>query len=252
MILVTLILALELVQQTSASNDTRSQEIVQELEQAVTDAQELQESLRRNQERLDQLRERLSQGATRLNEAAGIDMNVLQAEVADQEQKSENLEQELAELQIQRREADRQTQETERLRQEVADETETIENVLEEIQRKRQSLDELKESKRVIYNRTPGERKTAWLVEITAARMTAAKAGVTAPPQTFPSVAAFAAWLAERNADTEYFVLLVKPSGITNYAVARKVLQQNGFGVGYDVLPKDQQAIDPVKGAGVE
>jgi len=252
MILVTLILALELIQYKETSQDQRTRELVHSLQDAVADAQQWQEAVLRNQARMKELQDSLSRGATRLSELAGIDLRRLRDEVADLEQQNENLDRELTDLERQSREAERQEEETKRLQEELAEGEPALEQLIEEIQQKRESLEELKKSKRVIYNRSPGDEKTPWLVEITDAELIAAEAGMSGRPQTFSEVPAFAVWLAQRDPNAEYFVLLVKPEGIAKYAAARQVLRRGGFDMGYDLLAADQEAIDPEKGAAVE
>lgn len=84
MILVTLILALELLQQMEASPSQRTKEVVQDIDSTVTSVTELDAAVARNQARIADLQDRLTQGAGRIGDVAGFDQRAVQQENAEQ------------------------------------------------------------------------------------------------------------------------------------------------------------------------
>jgi hypothetical protein len=125
-----------------------------------------------------------------------------------------------------------------------------LQRMLDEIAQRREDLENLEN--RVIFNPTEGDNKTPWLVEVTAAGITVAKTGVSAPPTKLASIEAFRTWAKQRDKTRDYFVLLVKPDGIESFQGLQARIQQMGFDIGYDLLEADKVAIDPERGAAAQ
>ncbi|MCA9124125.1 MAG: hypothetical protein H6822_30330 [Planctomycetaceae bacterium] len=251
MILVTLILALELVQQMESSPSQRTKEVVQDINAAVTSVTELDAAVARNQARIAELQDRLTQGASRIGDVAGFDQRAVQQDVSDMEQMDDRLAKELQELAAQVEQTTHQQKKLNEERDQKVD-PEAVQKKLDDLKKKKEDLEKLKSSNRIIFNPTEGDAKVPWLVEITGTSISVAKTGVTAPPTIHATGAAFAAWAQQLDKSRDYFVLLVKPDGIENYELVRASITRMGFDVGFDLLNSDQNAIDPEKGAAAE
>ena len=127
---------------------------------------------------------------------------------------------------------------------------ESIEQLVQEQREIAQQIEAMRQANRVIFNRPEGAAKSPWLVELNSDRILTAEMGANRTPQAFASAAEFLAWVASQNNGAIYFVILVKPDSIENFASLRQELQDRQFEVGYDLLRADQTAIDPNTGAG--
>jgi hypothetical protein len=84
----------------------------------------------------------------------------------------------------------------------------------------------------------------------------AAPLGQATPPTVFKGnasarLAAFRAWARTRDRRGEYFVLLVKPSGIDAFDELHEALGKLGFDLGFDIVDAAQTVIDDQTGAGI-
>jgi hypothetical protein len=251
MILVTLILALELLQQMETSPAQRTKEVVQDIDSTVTSVAELDAAVARNEARIADLQDRLTQGAGRIGDVAGFDQRAVQQDVSDMQQMDDRLAKELQELAKQVEQTTQQQKKLNEEREEKVD-PEAVQKKLDDVNKKKEDLEKLKSSNRIIFNPTAGDAKVPWLVEITGEAITVAKTGVSAPPTKHATGAAFTAWAQQLDKNRDYFVLLIKPDGIANYELVRASIKQMGFDVGFDLLNSDQNAIDPEKGAAAE
>jgi len=242
MILVTLILAVELIQRVQQSPSGRTQQIVADMQQTVEMVDQLES-------RIAELQDQLEQGASRIGEVAGFDPRGVEADVSNMEQINSEMSAEMDQLAAELANVLQDREDIEQQAEQHADDPQRIREMLEEIQRKKQELERLRSENIVIFNPTEGDAKTPWLVEITADKVIAAKAGENAAPTQWADVEQFAAWAHGRDNTAEYFVLLVKPGGVETFSKARAYLKQLRFDVGYDLLTADQTAIDPEKGA---
>ncbi len=242
MVLITLLLCLELVQR-KFSPPRRTAELSQRLESAVA----------ANESEIRQLRERLAEGRARLMQVAGLDSESAARKVA-------NLERQAAELRGDWKQASRERDAAERRQQSARQQEaqvgakleQTLKEARQETARKKNALEKLRRSNRLVFNPRPNASKRPWLAEVTARGVSAAAWGKSAPPQVFPSASELSRFLASRNPATEYFVLFVKPDGVEHYERARRVLEDAGFDVGLDLLNADQTVVDPATGAAVE
>jgi len=240
MILVTLILALELIQRKESSPPVHTEEIAQNLQSTVTEMQN----------RIEELKRKSAESNKRIDELAPLDKRAIQRDLADSEEANQRLDGQVEELERRKREAEQRMQEAERLLESQSVDPDALEKLQAEVRKKEEDLEELKSSDRIIYNRAPGDSKTPWLVEVSGDGFSVAEVGKSAPPKIFRTVGALGDWLAQRNSGSEYFVLFAKPDGIANFHAGQQMLQQKGFDVGYDLLGEEQKVIDPETGAG--
>lgn len=110
-------------------------------------------------------------------------------------------------------------------------------------------IKELKSNNRLVYNFRNSSR-AAWLVEISGTRILAAKVSTKDSPKSFRSAYEFNRFTAGLQSSEQYFVLVVKPSGIANYRTIKPYLMQEQADIGTELVSEDQVVVDPVKGAG--
>ena len=241
MILVTLLLGVELVQRTVNSPPVKTADITARLT-AAADATEGEIKA------IEQELQGRQQGVLAV---AGLNSEALQRDLDDLEELTHQFQQELSESEKQKLESEQRRLEAgeEQTRRKDDRSLEQVKNALASAQ---SELEKLKQSNRVIFNPADGTSKRAWLVEISDKGFVVAEMGKAEPPQTFADYAAFQSWAAGRNAASEYFVLLVKPTGVKDFYAAFQRLQQLSFEVGIDLLTASQSAIDAQTGAGVK
>jgi len=240
MILITLVLALELLTRTMHTPAQQTVTVIDQLEDAVT----------QNLQAIEELETQQQQGSSDVADLVKYSPEDLQRRIRDVQRINEAEQQELAELQQQESEVTQQERDITSQQQKRASDPQTIDQLNRQLQEKKEKLKKIKQSNRVVYNPVEGSNKTPWLVEITGQGFSVAQIGKTGRPQTFGGVGQFTNWLGGRNPGREYFVLLIKPDGIESYRQAQAVLDSSGFEVGFDVLSEDQNAIDPETGAG--
>ena len=115
------------------------------------------------------------------------------------------------------------------------------------------SLDELERGTRVIYNAHDSSAKTCWLVELTNVKtIHAAELGKTQKPLSFGSIADLQSWMIQRHRSGAVFLILLKPDAAELLEPLTEKLRAARVVFGFDLLPRDQSAIDPVFGAATQ
>lgn len=246
MILVTLMLTIELLYRKEHSPAAKTAQIAQRLQQAV-------ESHRREAERLDreveELRRELARAQTEILHLAAFDPQRVVSQTAELRELTAALEARLGEVRAEQAAAELRRQAAAQEQARRADDSKTLQQLLTDIRESEQQLERLKQSNRVIYNAANGAAKRPWLIELSAREMLVAPAGASARAERFADLAAFRQWLDRRDAGSEYFVLLVKPTGIERFTPALETLRQLQFDTGFDLLLENQTAVDPHFGA---
>ena len=223
----------------------QSRATVEAIESALESVSELETIASQNKARIEKLRSVIAQGSADMSEVSGFDLRGVEQDVSDMRQIDSRLAAELQQIEQQMQEAAEKRENAEREAQGI--DPEDLERMLQAIEVKKQQLQDMQN--RIIFNPSQGDSKTPWLVEVSADGFVVAEAGVTAAPTTLATATEFRQWARQRNKNSEYFVLLVKPDGIENFQQSQPALQQSGFDIGYDLLQADQIAIDPVIGA---
>lgn len=128
--------------------------------------------------------------------------------------------------------------------------TEEIARLIAETKRQRETLKDIQDGKRVVYNKYVGSAETCWIIEVTSdSDFKAAPIGKKQAPIDFASINQVLSWTRDRHREGAEFLVLLKP-GATN-AIDRipGTLREEGIMHGYDLLGQDQTALDPVTGA---
>ncbi len=249
MILITLILALEVIQKRDGSPDNRTRQITAELQAAVQQAVTIQATVAATQAEINKTRVDLSASETNLLATVKVDQQQVSRKLQDLADLNKLLAVELAASNRQVQAAADASQAIEQEKISRASDAVTLETINKTVQEKLTELKKLREANRVIFNLTQSGPKTPWLVELGADKILAAETGKRGPAQNFATPAAFVTWARKRNRASEYFVLLVKPATIAQFEVVRLALEKANFEVGFDLLKADQTAIDPQLGA---
>ncbi|MGH7192085.1 MAG: hypothetical protein ACREJM_00960, partial [Candidatus Saccharimonadales bacterium] len=247
MILVTLLMALELSQRVLQSPKVQTMVVSHDLKQAIAAAEAaaaaLQTQLAARDERLQQL--------------AGLDERRLRADTQDVERQISQLDSETATLAARAERAEKRKQQLAADSQARQSDVARAAQLTERIAQVEAQLAKLKSSNRVLYNPAQGSSKSAWLVELTDSELRAAPLGKAQPPTVFSGatpaarLAAFKKWSEARDRGAEYFVLVIKPSGVLLFEQLYEVLLDSGFDLGFDVVDSSQMVLDPTTGAGV-
>lgn len=242
MILVTLMLGLELIQRTVNAPPQKTAEITTAMETAVENVVE----------EIEDLKQQLAATQQDVMELAGIDPEDLIRELKELEVVNRRLKEDVTESERQSTEADRRKKEAEAEKARRKNDPRTLEEMTRETRRIEEELRKLKQSNRVIFNPAAGSAKQPWLVELSDRGFTVAEVGKVQPPSKFADLNAFHSWASKRDATNEYFVLLIKPTGVDSFPQITALLQQLKFDLGYDLLTANQIAIDPETGAGIK
>jgi multidrug resistance efflux pump len=239
MVLITLVLALELLQRKESAPAAKTAQVTDDIRKTIDE----------NKLAIQQLKLQLEQSMRLVEEFASIDITRVNVELTDLKQRNESLRREIAKLESEQQDAKERLEEARSKKQDRSSDPKTLEDLLRQLEEAAKQLARLKKSNRVIFNPSEGQSKSPWLVEIADNGLKVAKIGVSAAPATFDTVDQFKTWAAARRPSAEYFVLLVKPSGIDSFANVRTVLKDMSFDLGYDLLTEDQNAIDLEIGA---
>jgi small-conductance mechanosensitive channel len=249
MILVTLILALDVIRRREGAPDTQTAELTEELKQAAAQSGQVRTTLAATRQKIETIRSQLQGKESDLLEQVKYDSESLQRQLRDLDALNKLLADELADAESRRRAVETSRDELKKEDEARAADRQTLEQLTQQVQQKLEELRRLRSANRVIFNSGAGNVKSPWLVELSPNNIQAAEMGKRGAPQSFPNVAAFVAWAKTRSRSAEYFVLLVKPATLTDFYAAHGALDKAGYDLGFDLLKDDQTAIDSVLGA---
>jgi len=234
MILITMTLALDLVQKVASSPRAATPAIAGQVEVAVKESEQ----------EISRLERILSEGAGSIH----VDAHTARKQLEDLGRAREELDQQNASLAAEVDAASARRQAVEEQAQSFS--PEALQQLQAEVVASRDQIRRLKQSNRVVFNRPAGAAKTPWLVQLDTNSILVAESGKAATPIKFSTPEEFLGWAEGQNANSMYFVVLIKPSGVEPFGPIREKLQADGFDLGYDLLSSDQTAIDPDTGAG--
>jgi hypothetical protein len=110
----------------------------------------------------------------------------------------------------------------------------------------------LQRGDRVVYNAHTSDSETCWLVEmITTTEFLAAELGQRHQPREFSSRSELTSWILQRHQTGTVFMLIVKPAAADVLEQLTTDLRAQNVNFGFDLLPQDKVAIDPVSGASI-
>lgn len=126
------------------------------------------------------------------------------------------------------------------------DERRKLEMLEAEIRSSIAELKELRSSDRLFYNAIPGMSKTPWLIDVSAERIQVGSLPSGSTRQsprllhTFADIDATVEFTRELSTDGNYFLILIRPSGIERFEELLTALRGRSFDLGFDVVDEDQ------------
>lgn len=245
MILITLILALELVSRVQSAPAYQTEQ-----QQDVT--RETIEDLRRQLAELEQSADNSSE--VDIRGLPSLDPGELHRRTEALQQSAASLEDQIEEA---RKRAAEKAQEADSARREAAADADAAQEEIRRIEQAiadaKAKLAEIKGRGRIYFK--PGHPEvTTWLVEAKEASLLVAQLGVSAVPRTFTLIQEFDLWARDLDPAQNDFLLIVKPGGENRADKCKQLLRDpvngRGFHVGLQVMPDDRVVIDPETGAG--
>lgn len=240
MVLVTLILALELVTVKAQSPAV----------QTVKQIDSIQESIAQLQAEIQRLEQLVQQKADVVNDAPSLDAKTLQASSTRLQEDIQRLQQEVAEKD--REVIKRRSQLEKRRNQDAKDgrgEQQELDELAKRIAELKEELQETKSEDRLYFNEGVKD-KTTFIVEVSPNGLTAAQIGISAAPKAFRGVGDFQRWLSTLNSDKDAIYFVVKPKGSLLFQQASEIVTKHRIDFGYTTAATRQKVIDPNTGAG--
>lgn len=238
MILITLLLAIELLEKIQESPQEQTAVLNDDLTIQVTKTQRI----------IVALEAQLELQSAELDPNSMIDAATLRSKLTDTAQDAVVVAQDAIALEKRRTKSATQLSKMEQEQQVRLAKATALRRLREELKQKKKQLKALTGSNRIIYNRTANSSKTAWVVELREDQLTVGRVGVKAKPLIFSSIADFTSWVSNISSSSNYFLILVAPSGSEEYGKLRDHLDQRGIQFGCDLIEENQFAVDPVKG----
>ncbi|TWT35588.1 hypothetical protein KOR34_04810 [Posidoniimonas corsicana] len=229
-VLLTLMLAVELVQRKEISLDPGSPSSAAraaELSALVDEAETLEKTLREIQALVE--------------EAAAVPFNAisqrkreLEKSVLSMEEESRNLSGEINRVELSRQQA--------AAKSEALSETVDLDTLRQQLGALKSRLNSLLVSPRVAYNPSPLARKSALLVDLSPEFIRVSRPGLREPlvqfdkTQTPARIDDLSTWAISRDPGDEYFVILVRPKCLAMFDETQRRLRELGFDLGIDLL----------------
>ena len=120
--------------------------------------------------------------------------------------------------------------------------------IKQQLEQAKQDLSQLESGNKIVYNFRDSSR-AAWLVQISKGAILAGSRGASVAPSSFKSVKDFLQFANKLPESEKYFVLIVRPSGLSMYDAIKEKLDDMDADVGTDLIAEDQVVVDPVSGA---
>jgi len=241
LILITLILALELVNQTESSPKNRTAELNTSLEKQLENIHDVKLQL---QNQLDLNRRKVSPEAF-------FDPNSLKKKNEDLERLNRDAENNLSISQDKLVSAAKQYRRLKKVERNRSKEKEDLKRLQKQLENIRKKIAKLNNSNRLIYNPISQQKlpMSQWLVELAGTRIRVAQIGVRAAPTVLNGERQFESWLSGRNPGNYYFMVLLRPLAVDSYRSILEVLDQKGYQYGYDLIESGTVVIDKNVGA---
>lgn len=239
MILVTLMLAVELVQRKMATIEAAT----------LTTDQTSSDRLARLEEQIEEARATLHSGESFIAQVAEIPSSNLSQREAELKRTVEQLSEDVKQI-VSAITSSQQEYDTDRNSQDLPHLQNELSAARSKIGRLMAQLRSLEDSHQVIYNPNPFSQKTAWLVDLSPGVIRVAEPGKIARFREFKdgaiksAVGDFLSWAKQRDKQSEYFVLLLRPKAIKLYEEVQRQLVAVGFDSGVDLIESNAIVVD--------
>ncbi len=240
MVLVTLILALDLLDRTKRSPAVQTQQITAESEATISELER----------EIESLRARVSAGVATVADLPSLDERTLSDLVQDAKGNADHIARDTASKndQASRKQAQLEAAKTADAKDKDNDDKtlEDLEKMVDDLTVKLESI----ESDDRLFFKEGVSGKTCWIVEINDGNIQTAQIGVSAQPRRFDNINSFRAWLTSLNNRKDALYMVIKPGGGPLFEESRKVVTAVHFDFGFTVEPKGRTILDPKTGAG--
>jgi len=234
-ILITLMLAVEMLARRSASSKSvpktsRTEELAiqQELDDVNREISRLEEQLEMGQFKLEILAKNAGKDLDKENALLTEQVKQLQAE-------NELLERQLA----QQLEAEKRVQRTAAARTGARQQLSSLQSAKTDLEEQAEAI---RRQNRLFYNPAALGKKRAYVAELAGGMVSLAsveslqQGNKFSTSRTFSTLREFVTHLDSRDPETDHFLLIVRPSSVEDFPVVLARLQERKFDVGFDVV----------------
>jgi hypothetical protein len=239
MILLTLLLALELVENAQQSPAIQTTELVNDLQEQIAVASAELEDLKK---RINASSTELSQSTTTDKDAIKLEIQELQKKIAEMNLNQDNLNKKKDNL----TKTKKKLEVTKKSLKEMEAERKTLED---EIKKANERLFKIGDGVMVLVEPRKNDRRDPWTVEFFGSKIMVSSVGTTVRQDSFSKVSMFQNWLNNKKPREVYFYLLVHEDGIEHFRQVKVDLLNKGYDYGIDLLLPNQTAMDSQQGA---
>ncbi len=238
-VLITLLLELALTQRVEVESQASSV--------AKSKVDEVRARVEKLRSDLDELNARVEE--TTAVDSAGIGKSLaeVKAQLANAKKRLEGAQEESARLDRKLEELEEQKETFADLEKKVDELKRQIAETLEKAEEKEK--EEFNSQESAVYSFNDAIREKPWYVEVSGSNLVAHGS---ADAKSFDSPFAFAKWATTRPASSEYFVLIVRPSGARNFEFAVAELESEGYRYGIDLISESRSLMFLHEGRGKE
>ena len=238
MILVTLMLAIELMSRTVSSPSNQTAQQIEATRETVDEMKK----------EIEKLRAQIARTTVPLDDIPSFDIDKLRRDQVTMEQKLEQLDQQNQKL---ARHVSAKKQELERRQREEMVRSHQEERRKEDLERQVESLREkiatLDDPDQTFFIVGKNQKPT-WLIELTSHAIHAALIGTKSPPRRFASIDDVKSWIQSHSPGQYGYFFVVKPGGSLVFRQLQKFLIDQGYEFGFDIVGAQKKIIDPQRG----
>lgn len=241
-VLITLLLALALTQRVEVESQASTV--------AKSKVDEVRAQVEKLQNDLDELNARVEETAAVDSAGVGKSLAEVKAQLANAKRRLEGAQEESSRL-------DRKLEELEERKETFAGLEERIDELkrsaAETLEKAEETAkEEFDSQESAVYAFNDDVREKPWYVEISGSKLVAHGSVDDSGAKTFDSPFAFARWATTRPSGSEYFVLIVRPSGARNFEFAVLELESEGYRYGIDLISESRPLMFLQEGRGKE
>ena len=241
-VLVTLMLALALTQRVVTESESSTV--------AKSKVDEVRAQVEKLQNDLEELNARVEETAAVDSAGIGKSVSEVKAQLANAKKRLDGAREESARL-------DQKLEELETRKASFADVEKRIEELKRLIEERLQeaaekAAEEFDSQESAVYAFSDDVRERPWYVEISGSKLVVHGSANNSEDKTFESPFAFAKWAATRPSGSEYFVLIVRPSGARNFDFAVAELDGMRYRYGIDLINESRPLMFLDEGRGKE
>jgi len=241
MILITLIMALQLLEAKLSSATVQPQ----------ADQEHIDQELELTRQSIKSLQQQLSSIQSPNSHDVLLAPATLQSMLADVKQQYVHEKRQQIKLKTERDIVSQQIQKaTNKLDARAAD-YDKLKRLKKDLQTQTERMEKIQKSGRRIYKPTRNLNKEPWVLDHQGDVILAAPMDVRAKPLSFKSLQELKDWISKQPTSKVYFMILFRPAASIQFDSLLKFLDDSDYSYGYDAIGKEQIVIDPVDGAGV-